>query len=74
MISSKQYTFADLLVGDYFDFAGDPRTTTFWDACEKISERKYRSLETGLEYRVGSKHTHVFHVQRRSDPGIVCRA
>jgi hypothetical protein len=55
--------FRELAIGQCFDFVSEDRImNSFYDTCEKISQRKYRSIDTGLEYSVGSIDCEVFNV------------
>lgn len=64
--------FKDVKVGQWFDFCGpNPMAVTFWDRCQKVSDRKYRwrnpvrcSLSPGewLETQVGSVYVETYHV------------
>jgi len=59
-------TFKDLSVNDTFDFVAPNeagRFNSFYDRCIKTSARKYKSLETGIEYTVGSYQAKVYHVK-----------
>ena len=55
--------FKDLAIGQSFDWVDDEMRmyNSFYDTCEKTSLQKYKSLHTGLEYRVGSINAKVFH-------------
>ena len=55
--------FRDLDVGQSFDWINDaePMLPSFWDRCEKTSQRTYRSLSTNHKYRVGSINATVHH-------------
>jgi hypothetical protein len=46
----RKHTFKMLTVGQKFEFTGN----SFYDTCIKISARKYKSLDTGKEYEIGS--------------------
>ncbi len=67
MTKEKKITFAQLSIGDTFDCIDDahPTWNSFYDRCEKISTRKYRSVSTGVEYQVGSVNVTIHHVQRK---------
>lgn len=54
--------FRDLKVGERFDWVDldCSRWNTFFDLCEKISPRKYRSLVSLMVYEVGSINAQVF--------------
>jgi hypothetical protein len=55
--------FADVKIGQTFDFISPDRLmNSFFDECVKVSARKYRSLATGREIRVGSIRAKVYHV------------
>lgn len=55
--------FRQLAIGQTFDFISpDNMLNSFSDNCKKISNRKYASLETGLEYQIGSVNCEVYHV------------
>lgn len=55
--------FKELQIGQHFDFVGNGmRFNSFFDRCEKISIRKYRSLETGLVFQVGTVNVAIGHV------------
>ncbi len=55
--------FRDLQIGDTFDCVSPDRMmNSFYDRCEKISTRKYRSLVTGYDFEVGSVNVTVYHV------------
>lgn len=57
-------TFKDLAVGDTFDFIEpDSHYNSFYERCEKISNRKYRS-ERGHEFEVGTVRCKVYHVEK----------
>lgn len=57
-------TFKDITIGDTFDFVSpDALMNSFTDRVVKISARKYRRLEDGTEYRVGSTSAKVYHVE-----------
>lgn len=59
--------FKDLAIGDLFDFiSGNYTTDSFYDDCEKISARKYISIQSRIEYTVGSIHVKCYHVERRT--------
>lgn len=53
-------TFKELAIGQTFDFIPERRYNSFFDRCERISARKYRSLETGYEYEVWGMTVRVF--------------
>jgi hypothetical protein len=58
--------FKELSTGDQFDFVSPDITfNSFFDPCEKISVRKYRSLSTGQEYQVGSIAAKVYNVKEK---------
>jgi hypothetical protein len=63
--------FAELATGSRFDFVDDamPTLNSFHDRCEKISPRKYRSLESGIEMRVSTINADVWHVDLRKSDG-----
>ena len=54
--------FNQLPIGATFDFIS-PNTgfNSFFDRCEKISQRKYKSLVSGTEYQVGSVQANTYH-------------
>jgi hypothetical protein len=54
--------FRDLKVGERFDWVDRDNTgrNTFFDLCQKISSRKYRSLVSLMAYEVGSINAQVF--------------
>lgn len=55
--------FSELAIGQSFDFVNDEtRFNSFFDRCIKISNRKYRSITTGIEYGIGSVKCKVYHV------------
>jgi len=56
-------TFQKLSIGQTFDFISGTPYDSFHDRCVKISARKYRSLSTGIEYRIGSSGAEVYHVE-----------
>jgi hypothetical protein len=57
-------TFRELAIQQTFDFISNNRLyNSFFERCEKISTRKYRSIETGQEYQVGTVKVEVFHVE-----------
>lgn len=66
-MEKTQTTFRDLANGQTFDYFNPGKTggNSFCDRCEKVSARKYRSLVTGIEYRIGSGYAHVYHVDRQ---------
>jgi hypothetical protein len=47
--------FNDLIPGDRFDWTASERPS-FFDTCVKTGTRRYQSVITCLEYRVGSVH------------------
>lgn len=59
--------FADLAIGDRFDWVNGARPTFchFHDRCMKTGPRKYRSIETAEEFRVGTVNAEVHHVDLR---------
>jgi hypothetical protein len=56
--------FSEMKIGQEFDFVSpDPKVrNSFFDRCVKISPRKYRSLQTGLEMSVGTIRVRVYNV------------
>lgn len=58
--------FKNLKIGDTFDFVDPDKIgfNSFFDTCQKISTRKYKSLTTDIEHRVGSINAIVYHFPR----------
>lgn len=56
-------TFADLKIGQQFDFINDNGLSSFFERCEKISPRKYHAIrDHRMVYRIGSVYAAVYHV------------
>lgn len=54
-------TFKELRIGQTFDFVSPDRLyNLFHDRCVKISARRYRSLNSGLLFTVGTVKCRVF--------------
>jgi hypothetical protein len=54
--------FNQLPIGATFDFVSpNGAFNSFYDRCQKISPRKYKSLQTGAEYTVGSVLANTYH-------------
>ena len=61
--------FRDLAPGDIFDWVSHNASwNSFYQRCEKISVRKYRS-EDGTVHRVGSINAVVYHIGGRARLG-----
>jgi hypothetical protein len=58
----REQTFKQVKIGQTFDFISPGFGNSFFDECVKISTRKYRSLVTNLEFRIGSLNAEVYHV------------
>ena len=59
---TPKFRFRDLPIGATFDWIDDNAPfTSFYDPCEKISTRRYRSLRTGLVMAVGTINVIVHH-------------
>lgn len=68
MTETKQMTFADLNVGDEFDWVSpEIGRNSFFDTCRKTSARGYVSTQTGAKMTVGSVKAKVYHV-RHANP------
>jgi hypothetical protein len=61
-MKTTNQTFRQVKIGQTFDFISPGFSNSFFDECVKTSTRKYRSLATNLEYRVGSINADVYHV------------
>lgn len=69
-IHPTKRTFADLAIGDTFDFVNlsQPMLNSFYRRCIKTSTRKYQAVdEPKNAYRVGSVKARVYHVWSPTD-------
>lgn len=56
--------FKELKIGQQFDcISPNVGHNSFFETCEKISTRKYKSVSSGIEYQVGSINAIVYHVK-----------
>lgn len=62
--------FNQLPIGATFDFISpNVGFNSFFERCEKISAKKYKSLESGQEYVVGSVLANTYHPDMPRHPG-----
>lgn len=64
--------FKELKMNDTFDFISpNNQINSFYDRCRKDGPRTYTSIDSGLQYRIGSINAKIYHVGHQTGGKII---